>query len=281
MRVKWGIRLGVLALAPVGLLVQPLSAQAPTLRPTTTTTSTSTSTSTTTTTTLAPEPTTTTATPSTTLVPRRLPRTGGSVALTFDDGPSETFTPQVLDILARYNVKATFFLVGREAEASPALVQRMVAEGHVVGNHTWDHVDLTSLDEEGFRQQIDRTDAVLGHHGVVQAGATEQAAMDLRMQRLDAAVHHFRESGDLGDIAHGQAGVTQCLRRAARGQQFHAMARQRVGQVEQAGLVGNGQQRPSHGLEIEGHGEGGTERGANYNAPQQPARRPFRPARSP
>ena len=161
MRVKWGIRLGVLALAPLGLLVQPLSAQAPTLRPTTTTTSTWTSTSTTTTTTLAPEPTMTTATPSTTVVPRRLPRTGGSVALTFDDGPSETFTPQVLDILARYNVKATFFLVGREAEASPALVQRMVAEGHVVGNHTWDHVDLTSLDEEGFRQQIDRTEDLL------------------------------------------------------------------------------------------------------------------------
>ena len=122
---------------------------------------------------------------------------------------------------------------------------------------------------------------MLGHDRIVHAGAAQQAAMHLRVQRLDAAVHHFRESRDLGDIAHGQAGVTQCLGGTARGQQFHAMARQRVGQVEQAGLVGNGQQRPSHGQEIEGHERGGAERGADYNAPQQPVPGSLRPARSP
>jgi peptidoglycan/xylan/chitin deacetylase (PgdA/CDA1 family) len=83
------------------------------------------------------------------------------VALTFDDGPHPTYTPQVLDILARYGVRATFFQLGREAERHPDLVRRVVAEGHVVANHTWDHRDLRSLDEEAFAFQVDHTTQVL------------------------------------------------------------------------------------------------------------------------
>jgi len=60
------------------------------------------------------------------------------VALTFDDGPS-THTAEVLDILARYHVKATFFLIGRNVERYPELARRIVAEGHAVGNHTYTH----------------------------------------------------------------------------------------------------------------------------------------------
>jgi peptidoglycan/xylan/chitin deacetylase (PgdA/CDA1 family) len=100
-----------------------------------------------------PAPTTTT---TSTTVP-----TIGTVALTFDDGPSVEFTPQVLDILLRYNVKATFFLVGSEAEANPDLVRRILRDGHAIGNHTWDHVALPTLDETGFVQQVDRTQALL------------------------------------------------------------------------------------------------------------------------
>ena len=88
-------------------------------------------------------------------------RAQGPIALTFDDGPSPEFTPQVLDILARYNVKANFFLVGSEAELNPDLVRRIVAEGHTIGNHTWDHVALPTLDDAGFVAQIDRTQELL------------------------------------------------------------------------------------------------------------------------
>jgi peptidoglycan/xylan/chitin deacetylase (PgdA/CDA1 family) len=62
-----------------------------------------------------------------------------AIALTFDDGPDERFTPQILDILAQHNAKATFFVIGRFARKSPALIRRIVDEGHVLGNHSLDH----------------------------------------------------------------------------------------------------------------------------------------------
>ena len=62
------------------------------------------------------------------------------VYLTFDDGPIPECTPHVLDILARYGVKASFFMVGENAERYPDLLQRVRAEGHTVGNHTYHHL---------------------------------------------------------------------------------------------------------------------------------------------
>ncbi|HEY9633648.1 MAG TPA: polysaccharide deacetylase family protein [Coleofasciculaceae cyanobacterium] len=61
------------------------------------------------------------------------------IALTFDDGPWPTVTSQVLDILKKNNVKATFFMVGRQVQRYPQLVKQVVAEGHALGNHTWNH----------------------------------------------------------------------------------------------------------------------------------------------
>jgi peptidoglycan/xylan/chitin deacetylase (PgdA/CDA1 family)/uncharacterized protein (DUF2062 family) len=61
------------------------------------------------------------------------------VALTFDDGPHSKVTPLVLDILARYNIKATFFCVGQQAEKHPELIRRMYSEGHIIGNHSYEH----------------------------------------------------------------------------------------------------------------------------------------------
>ncbi|MGA0586364.1 glycosyltransferase [Dyella sp. KRB-257] len=66
----------------------------------------------------------------------------GKIALTFDDGPDPDWTPKILDILKARHVPATFFIIGENAEASPRLVQRMVAEGHDVGNHTFTHPNL-------------------------------------------------------------------------------------------------------------------------------------------
>lgn len=67
------------------------------------------------------------------------------VALTFDDGPHPKFTPQILAILRKYNIKATFFVVGKMAKQYPYLVRAEAAAGHDVGNHTYDHVNLTKV----------------------------------------------------------------------------------------------------------------------------------------
>lgn len=83
------------------------------------------------------------------------------VALTFDDGPDPTFTPKVLDLLAQERVPATFFMIGWEAAASPDLVRRVAAAGDGVGSHTWNHLDLTRLNEAGMATQVDRTETLL------------------------------------------------------------------------------------------------------------------------
>lgn len=90
-------------------------------------------------------------------------RTEGSgkrLALTFDDGPSP-YTPQVLDLLGRYGIKATFCLVGEEAQRYPALVRRIVAEGHALCNHSWKHDDLGVVPAAAARADIERTDAAI------------------------------------------------------------------------------------------------------------------------
>ncbi|CAM2780259.1 polysaccharide deacetylase family protein [Paenibacillus sediminis] len=83
------------------------------------------------------------------------------VALTFDDVPDIRFTPQVLDVLKSYNVKATFFVVGERAEKHPNLVKRMVKEGHIVGNHSYNHALLTKLSLHDFQRQLLRTDRIM------------------------------------------------------------------------------------------------------------------------
>jgi peptidoglycan/xylan/chitin deacetylase (PgdA/CDA1 family) len=84
------------------------------------------------------------------------------VALTFDDGPHPVFTPRVLDILARYRIRATFFCVGLCAVAYPELVARIAEEGHHLGNHTWSHPYLPDLTRDELLRQVDTTGEVLG-----------------------------------------------------------------------------------------------------------------------
>ncbi len=83
------------------------------------------------------------------------------VSLTFDDGPNDAFTPQVLDLLARHGVKATFFVVGSAVERSPDLARRIVAEGHRLANHSWDHADLTAVDPDVLHEEIVKTTAAI------------------------------------------------------------------------------------------------------------------------
>lgn len=78
------------------------------------------------------------------------------VALTFDDGPHPSNTGLLLDGLRERNVKATFFLIGRNIPGNEAVVRRIYEEGHLIGNHTYDHVDLTGMGkEEACRQALE------------------------------------------------------------------------------------------------------------------------------
>jgi peptidoglycan/xylan/chitin deacetylase (PgdA/CDA1 family) len=83
------------------------------------------------------------------------------LALSFDDGPSET-TPAVLDVLRDHGARATFFVVGYHVDARPEIVRRAVDEGHELGNHTYDHVDAAhERDDDVLRDQITRTSAAI------------------------------------------------------------------------------------------------------------------------
>ena len=85
------------------------------------------------------------------------------VALTFDDGPGP-YTGMLLDILAKYQARATFFVLGRMVAVDHQdSLRRMVAEGHEVGNHTWDHLDLTGLPEAEIIHQLRRTQEIVRH----------------------------------------------------------------------------------------------------------------------
>lgn len=65
-----------------------------------------------------------------------------NVAITFDDGPSDPYTDQVLDILRQYGIKATFFMVGRNVDRFPKIARRVASAGHEIGNHTYNHSSL-------------------------------------------------------------------------------------------------------------------------------------------
>ena len=83
------------------------------------------------------------------------------VALTFDDGPNPTTTTQALDTLAKYGVKATFFVLGKNIAGNENLLKRMKSEGHVVGNHSWSHPVLSQLSLEDAKKQITDTEDLL------------------------------------------------------------------------------------------------------------------------
>jgi peptidoglycan-N-acetylglucosamine deacetylase len=84
-----------------------------------------------------------------------------AVALSFDDGPNEPCSSQVLDILRRYDVKATFFAIGANAERHPETLRRLVAEGHELGNHTYDHAVLPLRGPRHIRETVRRTSDLL------------------------------------------------------------------------------------------------------------------------
>jgi peptidoglycan/xylan/chitin deacetylase (PgdA/CDA1 family) len=86
-----------------------------------------------------------------------VPVDGPYIAMSFDDGPSPTFTPRLLDILKQRGIKVTFFVIGKNVKHSPEIVARAAAEGHEIGNHTWSHPLLTKLSDAQDQQEINET----------------------------------------------------------------------------------------------------------------------------
>ena len=83
------------------------------------------------------------------------------IAITFDDGPHPFYTEQLLDGLKERGAKASFFVMGKQAEAYPELILRMHEEGHLIGNHTYSHVQLGANNRETFKAELVRTNELL------------------------------------------------------------------------------------------------------------------------
>ncbi len=144
------------------------------------------------------------------------------VALTFDDGPSKYWTASLLDGLKERDVKATFFLIGASVEENKALVERMVAEGHLIGNHTYSHIQLTTVSDEEACAEIEEANAVLseavgeGIHYIrppfgswqkdldslvdMQVVLWTVDPMDWKVQNTDAVVNKVLREVEDGDI---------------------------------------------------------------------------------
>lgn len=83
------------------------------------------------------------------------------IYLTFDDGPIPAITPWVLALLKRENIKATFFCVGENAKRNPQLLQQIIDEGHVIGNHTYNHVNGWNLNNDEYLKNVDKCSHVV------------------------------------------------------------------------------------------------------------------------
>ena len=120
----------------------------------------------------------------------RLPARDNEVFLTFDDGPHPEITPWVLDMLKAYNARATFFCIGNNVEQFPEVYQRIINEGHAVGNHTFHHLNGWKTNETLYLEDIARaagyihSDLFRPPYGRIR---TSQAS---RMQKTDGLPSH-------------------------------------------------------------------------------------------
>lgn len=86
---------------------------------------------------------------------------GKKIALTFDDGPHPFYTEQLLDGLKERGVVATFFVTGAHVEENPEIIKRMYEDGHLIGNHTYSHLQLTNTNREKFKKELLQTNELI------------------------------------------------------------------------------------------------------------------------
>ncbi len=111
------------------------------------------------------------------------------IALTFDDGPNPSYTPQILDVLQRHGIKATFFCIGRKVAAYPQIVRQEYEAGHEVGNHSWTHSDLGLLPAAAIPSELIRTISAILEVTGVQPGFFRPPFGSLSMQVLAQACY--------------------------------------------------------------------------------------------
>ena len=116
------------------------------------------------------------------------------IALTFDDGPDPTWTPKILDELSRYHVQAAFFEIGKQIVKYPAITERVAREGHIVGSHTFNHVNFDMMPRPEANQEINQTQRVIrattgyssAYFRVPYAGNDDQSLRDFTRGILEA-----------------------------------------------------------------------------------------------
>ena len=85
----------------------------------------------------------------------------GTIALTFDDGPTAVYTPQILAILKKYNIKATFFMVGNNAKNHPDIVKQVLADGHAINSHSLTHPMLTKIGDTQLHREVEEPQVII------------------------------------------------------------------------------------------------------------------------
>ncbi len=96
-----------------------------------------------------------------TVIVSKGPKDEKILALSFDDGPHSKYTLEILDILKQYNIKATFFVLGKHAELYPEIISRQVAEGHEIGNHSYSHVNMKKASTKIIKEEFEKTQNIV------------------------------------------------------------------------------------------------------------------------
>ena len=124
------------------------------------------------------------------------PASANLVALTFDDGPDDRYTPKVLDVLAKHNVKATFYLIGENAFSSLDILKRIYREGHDIGSHSFTHPELRNCSRVRVAAELNATQRLIQS----QLGVT---TLLFRMPYQDAGMDFIGSSRNLIETVHG------------------------------------------------------------------------------
>lgn len=127
----------------------------------------------------------------------RLPTERRAVMLTFDDGPIPEATPEILDILERYGVKATFFMVGDNVRKYPDLLEAVKKAGHSVGNHTMHHLQGLHTGSEGYLKDVEQAEVLTGSslfrppHGLLRPGQLKKLRQTHRIVMYDLVTRDY------------------------------------------------------------------------------------------
>lgn len=133
-----------------------------------------------------------------------------AIALTFDDGPNPTYTPQILELLKQYHAKATFFVTGSRVEKYPTLAKQEVIEGHELANHTYSHASMRRISSEKLQDELRKADQAIynvtgqkshlfrppgGHYDETIVNAAKQAGYTVVMWSWDEDTRDWSKPG--------------------------------------------------------------------------------------